>query len=295
MSEHYQIGYLEVESPYGNAGGVVKSVEDVELMAHSGVGWIEAGSFTLEKRIGNSPNGEVVYCYNAVTGETGNALGMPNKGIDIVEEDIPTMVEIAHAYGKSLLVNVAPVSDDPVAEAKELVERAYLAGADMVLLNAGCPNVVIENGERHEILSKNPAALSAVLNGLKPIVQKHDRKIAVRTSPVESYGQARKTMWAIQMCGVVAVVFTPNTWSGYKPTDEAGNYILEVPGNSGGKSGPATADDALEQTLWAVDALKGSGIDVVSSGGIMNGRELQQRMAAGAAGGAGTTLFRHAQ
>lgn len=37
------IGGLEnVESPWGNAGGVVKTIEDVERMARTGVGWIEA-------------------------------------------------------------------------------------------------------------------------------------------------------------------------------------------------------------------------------------------------------------
>lgn len=291
MSSEFQVAHLEIESPYGNAGGVVKSVEDVELMAHTGVGWIEGGSYTLLSRVGNGPNGEVVYSHNPITGETGNALGMPNKGEDTIDNDGPVMVEIALRHGKPFVMNVAPVSEDIVEETQVLVAKAYNTGADLVLLNAGCPNVVTADGGRHEILSHNAEALELVLGGLEKIVLTHGRKIAIRTSPMENYDEATQIMSVIRNSGIVGAVFTPNTWGGYKPTDDSGNYILEVPGNAGGKSGPATADAALEQTVWAVNALQGSRIDVVSSGGIMTGRELHRRMLAGAVAGAGTTFF----
>ncbi len=52
---NYRIGHLDnLESPWGNAGGVIKTVEDVAHMAATGVGWIEAGSYTLEARKGNA-------------------------------------------------------------------------------------------------------------------------------------------------------------------------------------------------------------------------------------------------
>src|SRR5579885_3518334 len=109
-----RIGHLEdIQSPWGNAGGVVKTVEDVERMAKTGVGWIEAGSYTLEPRPGNGPNGERVYYHNPETGETFNSLGMPNKGMDVVETEIPEMAHIARTHNKKLVVNVAPVSADP--------------------------------------------------------------------------------------------------------------------------------------------------------------------------------------
>ena len=48
---------------------------------------------------------------------------------------------------------------------------------------------------------------------------------------------------------------------------------------------------AAEQTHWAANALHDSGIDVVSSGGIMTSRELKRRLDLGAVAGAGTTFF----
>lgn len=282
---------MEVDSPWANAGGVVKHPHEVEKMAHTGVGWIEAGSYTLEAREGNGPNGETVYHHNPETGETFNALGMPNKGMDVVEREIPEMVGIAHSYGKKLVVNVAPVSDSPATESVELVQRAYEAGADAVLLNAGCPNVVTENGGRHEILSCDKFALYATLAALKPVVEKFT-PVFVRVSPQPSQDVAYHILRAICISDTASAIFTPNTFPGHKPLDEEDKTILEVPGNVGGKSGPATAPEAYEQTAWfALSTL----LDVVSSGGITNGHELRRRIEGDgnrlAVAGAGTTFY----
>lgn len=288
----YKIGHLEVDSPWGNAGGVVKHPEDVEVMARTGVGWIEAGSYTLEPRAGNGANGETVYYHNAATGETFNSLGMPNKGIDVVAREIPKMKEVANAHGKPLVVNVAPVTNDPVREASELVFRALDAKADAVLLNAGCPNVITPSGGRKELLSRNPEALDAVLNGLKHFVNKYRKPLFLRTSPIESPNQLAQITRVIADSGIVRAVFTPNTWPGYKPVDENGEPILEVEGNIGGKSGPATAPDAATQTIRMKAALHKKEISVVSSGGITTGKALKRRLQYFLAdAGAGTTFF----
>lgn len=287
-----RLGHLEIESPWGNAGGLVKSPEELELMAQTAAGWVEAGSYTLNPRIGNAPNGETVYHHDSETGETFNSLGMPNKGMGELEKQIPNMVDRAHTLGKSIVFNVAPVSDDPVEESKELVERAYSAGAEAVLLNAGCPNVVTENGERHELLSRNPAVLLDVLSALKPIT-KEFKPIFIRTSPVENFVQANDMIRAIIKSSVVSAVFTPNTWPGHRPIDEDGVPVLQVPGNIGGLSGPSTAAAARDQAAWAGYALTehNSNIDLVSSAGIMNGKELKRRLGIGAVAGCGTTLY----
>lgn len=291
MSEFYgSIGHLEgLESPFGNAGGVVKTVEDVERMAHTGVGWIEAGSYTLEKRIGNSPNGETVYYHNSETGETFNSLGMPNNGMDIVETEIPEMAKIAHAHKKPLIVNVAPVSSDPVGESYELVSRAYQAGADAVLLNAGCPNVVTGDGGRHEILSHQPKVLGSVLLGLEPVRIKF-KPVFVRLSPVPNPDSMDALADALAL-NPNSAVFTPNTWGGNRPVDRKGNEILEVPGGVGGKSGPAMAEEALLQANITSILLRSLNIDVVLSSGIMKAETLQRGLDTGISAGAGTTFF----
>lgn len=288
-----RVGHLEgIESPWANAGGVVKTLDDVELMAHTGVGWIEAGSYTLEPRVGNSPNGERVYYHNPETGETFNSLGMPNWGMDVVETELPEMAQIAHAHHKLLVVNVAPVSEDPATESVELVRRAQVAGADMVLLNAGCPNVVTDDGGRHELLSRSPEAFMEVMAALK---KSGVDTIAVRISPQENLRAVQEICDIIKYSNIVSVVFTPNTYPGPGPIDEAGNPIIEVKGNIAGKSGPAMLADARLQAYYAAVALKSSFTDVVSSGSITTGRELDVRLSLDAVAGAGTTFFYESQ
>lgn len=289
MSDNLKVGHLNIDSPWANAGGVIKHVEDVEVIARSGVGWIEAGSYTLEPRKGNSPNGEIVYIYDTETGSTWNSLGMPNKGIDIVEKEIPLMQDIAKAHNKPLVINVAPVTDDPISESLELVSRAYEAGADAVLLNAGCPNVVSADGGRHEILSHNPKMLFKALDALHDLVSKYN-KIFLRVSPLENEEQIDKICRSINMAGTVSVVFTPNTWPNSKPPEHLDQ--LEVPGGMGGLSGPVTARNSFLQTVRI--AMRGK-YDVVSCSGIMTGEELYKRighsLTPNVVAGAGTTFF----
>jgi dihydroorotate dehydrogenase len=314
MSEaNWRIGQLDhLESPFGNAGGVVKRVEDVERMAKTGVGWIEAGSYTLEPRLGNeydpktgeliidpkTENAILVYYYDRETGETFNSLGMPNKGTDVVYKEIPEMSQIAHAHNKPLVVNVAPVSSEPVSETRDLVRLAFEAGADEVIVNGGCPNVIVEGGDRKEILSTNPAALRTVLCGLKPVVEKF-RPVWLRISPQHNYDTAKKVFRVIESTGVVSTVVDPNTFPGLGPLDKDGDPILGVAKNIAGKSGPATAPQALDQVRMAVEILNGSGIGVVASGGVMDNEKIGAKAAEqinrylhiGAVGVAGTTFF----
>lgn len=306
MSEiNYRIGHLDnLESPWGNAGGVVKTVEDVEKMARTGAGFIEDGSQTMERRLGNQHDASTgaliidpetgqpikVYYHDPVTGETFNSLGMPGKGIDVVEKEILEKVRICEASGKKLIQNVAPVTSNPVEETRELVRRSYEAGAHAVLVNAGCPNVIAADGGRHEKLSKNPDAFKKVLIGLRPIVEKFF-PVFVRISPQDSFIDMIQLVRAVRESATVSAIFVPNTFDVQLPVDENGKPVLGVKGGTGGKSGPATAGEAAIQTEWLIKLLHASSIDVVSSGGIMNARELKKRLALGAVAGAGTTFY----
>lgn len=294
-----RLGHLEdVESPWANAGGVAKTIEDVEALAQTGVGWIEDGSQTILPRIGNGCDKDhpelglqfTVYTHDPKTGKTGNSLGMPNRGIDVWQKEIPQKVAVAEAHRKKFIQNVAPISDNPAEETLELVERSYESGAHAVLVNASCPNVVTEYGGRHKILSKSHDALGSVLNGLKSVVEKHS-PVFLRISPTDTSEEMQKTCQIIRASGVVSALFVPNTWPGYEPLDENDQQILQVPGGKGGLSGPAVAKRAALQTSWACHFLRGSKVDVVSSSGIMNGRELQHRLAIGAVAGCGTTFY----
>jgi len=215
-----------------------------------------------------------------------------------IADVIPQMAELAHKskIPKKLIVNVAPVTDEPVAESIELVSRAYEAGADGVILNGGCPNVITEEGGRHEILSTNPRAFMAVLNGLRPVTRKF-KPVFVRTSPQRSYDNTKTILRIAEGSKAVSAVFKPNSFNSPIPLQD-GKKVLGVKGDTAGKTGPATAEDSFRQARWAKEILNGSGVSLIRSGGIANfekggisaAAELRRTLALGALG-AGTTFY----
>lgn len=154
----------------------------------------------------------MVYYHDPTTGETFNARGMPNQGMNEAETETPEMARIAHRNHKRLVVNVAPVSQHPAIESVELIERAYRARADAVLLSAGCPNVVKPGSERHQILSYYVAALDMTLRALRKTVDYRRRPIFLRLSPYNSAVSMKPAYQVAARSGGVSAVFSPNTW-----------------------------------------------------------------------------------
>ena len=286
-----------MESPLMNAGGVVKSVEDVRMMSQTGVGAVLAGSFTLEPRVGNSPNGEVVYHHDNVNGATYNALGMPNKGLEAAAKDLPEMIHIAHDHGKPFVLNIAPVSTDPIAEITamgQMLSREGVEGIDAIELNSSCPNVVSSDGGRHAILSHNPDLLGDVLNELRDVSVKEglSDSLIVRISPFLSRDDALLLARQLHESGVDAVSAF-NTFPGGRPVDENKKPILQVPGGVGGQSGALTVRQAELQTQWLVDARNkvGAAFEIIGSNGVTDAPSMKRRLAIGASAVSSTTLF----
>jgi dihydroorotate dehydrogenase len=295
------IGAYEMESPLMNAGGVVKTIEDVRMMAQTGVGAILAGSYTLEPRVGNSPNGERVYYHDEVTGITYNSLGMPNNGIAEVAKELPEMISIAHDLGKPFILNIAPVTSNPAAEIAVMLgilEDAGIRELDGLELNAGCPNVVTADGGRHELLSHHTDLLGETVSEIIDVSNRGMRlgSLMVRISPFRDKSDA--TNIAKLLVDVpVDFVSAFNTFPGGIPVDSVGNNVLQVPGGAGGQSGAGKALLAEEQTLWLVEARDhaGIGFEILGSNGIQNARSMKSRMDIGASAVSLTTLFYEAR
>ncbi len=292
-----KIGAYELESPLFNGGGVVKSVEDARAMASTGVGAVLLGSYTLEPRAGNSPDGETVYYHDPATGTTHNSLGMPNKGIKDVARDLPEMTKIAHQMGKPIILNIAPVSDNPSSEISSLFDELIKAGVtelDAVELNAGCPNVIMNDGARHELLSHHPEQMVDVLGRIRDIA--NDKlgigSVFVRVSPFRNKDDVVSLVEGLSHVQIDAVSAF-NTFTGGRPIDAVGTPILQVPNNLGGQSGRGMTTLAEEQTAWLIYERDNQGLtfDVLGSNGIYDGKSMKRRLDLGAKAVSATTIF----
>lgn len=292
-----RISDIELESPLINAGGLVKSIEDAQLMSQTAVGAVLAGSYTLEERFGNGSNGQTVYYHDPKTGITYNSLGMPNKSLPKVAKELPAMIQIAHDNGKAFILNFAPVSDDPIMEVITMVEVLAKAGVeelDAIELNASCPNVVMDNGSRHELLSHHPQLLGEVLLELSDVSVNEvpcDR-LMVRISPFLQEGDAQKLATVVAESGA-DTISAFNTFPGGVPVDARGNHILQVPGGMGGQSGAGMRSRAEEQMQWLVTAREAINADfeIIGSNGISDAESMKRRLDMGAAAVSATTLF----
>jgi dihydroorotate dehydrogenase len=286
-----------MESPLMNAGGVVKSVEDVKMMSQTAVGAVLAGSFTLEPRIGNSPNGETVYYHDPQSGATYNSLGMPNQGLEAVAKELPEMIKISHDHGKPFIFNFAPVTTDPVEEIiamSGVLARSKLEDLDAIELNASCPNVVTADGGRHAILSHSPDQLGEVLDELSDIGSNEVSfgSLIVRVTPFRDYEDALLLAEQLDR-SVVDAVSAFNTFPNVRPLDEQGRLVLQVPGGRGGQSGGLATSHIEIQTAWLVTARDqiGASFDIIGSNGVTDALSMKRRLDIGASAVSATTLF----
>ena len=227
-------------------------------------------------------------------------MGMPNQGIEALAKDLPDMIRIAHDAGKPFILNLAPVSDDPADEVINMfgiLSRAGIEELDAVELNASCPNVVTEDGGRHELLSHHPELLGATLSEIHDISANELAigSLLVRISPFREQADAANLARLLGDIGVDAVSAF-NTFPGGVPLNAAGEHILQVPNGAGGQSGPGLANAAEKQTQWLLQAKEEAGatFDVIGSNGIIDAASMKQRLDIGAKAVSLTTLFTEA-
>lgn len=265
---------VPLEHPVLNAAGTAKSHDDVARLARSAVAAVTVGSITLEPREGNA--GEV---YATRDGYAVNALGMPNRGAPFYREALPEMAAVAHAAGKPLIVSVAGFDPD---EYGELAHLAADAGADLVELNLGCPNVW-SDGSQHRIASFDPDLVARSIAAAAGAGAPLGAKLSPLSDPVLLAEVA-----AVLADGAARFVVTANTFPNGLVLREDGRPAIDV--GFGGVSGAAMKPIALGQVAQLRAQLPDR-IDLVGVGGVRRGSDVDDLLRAGACAVGAATLF----
>lgn len=174
MDHSVELAGVRLEHPVMNAAGTCKRVDDVVELARSASSAVMIGSITTQPREGNA--GDVYR--RGDDGFSLNSLGLPNPGAKHYHEELPVIVELAHAQGKPLIVSVAGFSPGENADLAHLVLDH---GADIVELNLGCPNVWVGN-EQKRIASFDPHLIRRTLEMTTSAVGE-DARVGVKLSP----------------------------------------------------------------------------------------------------------------
>jgi dihydroorotate dehydrogenase (fumarate) len=257
--------------PVCNAAGECKSVAEVEHLARSTASAIVVGSITLlpcAGNPGNTFNGDPLFGLNA--------LGLPNPGIQKLEEIGSEMVCIAHAAEKPIIVSIAGSTPE---EFGELALRAQEIGFDGIEMNLGCPNVV-DGGKRKSIISYRP---ELVRDCLYAVLASCSGRLFVsaKVSPMDPE-RLEEIASVIKRFPVDAIV-TMNTVPNCLDFNLDGTLVINTPDKTGyaGGSGRQVFQQALGQVQqWRNHLPKR--VAVWGVGGVQTGEDVVKMLRAGA-------------
>jgi dihydroorotate dehydrogenase (NAD+) catalytic subunit len=224
-------------------------------------------TITLQPRAGNKPR----RIWETPAGMI-NSIGLPNKGLEgFLADDLPRLAELP----VPLIVSVMATSREEFAKLVERVgERAEVAAVE---LNVSCPNV-----HSGLIVGEQPTETAALLDSLRPLTPK---PLIVKLTPNVADPAAVAVAAEESGADAVSLINTLKA-SAFDPT--TGEPALAA--GHGGLSGPAVRPIALAQLRTVRAAV---GLPAIGMGGISDGRDAAEFIAAGASVVAvGTENFR---
>ncbi len=276
-----------------SGGGICKTLFDVEkLLSNIDLHAIEFGSITEKERLGN-PGTRI---FDSDERFTVNSVGMQNLGSIKYRTILGDIISKVHAKGKKLIVNVAGV--DSLQEYVNLVKLCHIVGADGIVLNFGCPNV-LDDGAQHSILSFDPQNLEKVLEMIEqelgskltlpvwakisPLIVAPSTIREIRTNEPLALNVELDTLLLGDITNILArhsfikgVVCT-NTIGNVRVLDRDGMMVIGINPNNpkgiAGLAGRALHPIALEQTKMFRSRLP-EYVDIISAGGVYTGEDV---------------------
>lgn len=224
-------------------------------------------TITPEPRAGNEPR----RIWETPAGMI-NSIGLPNKGLEgFLAEDLPQLAELPVPLVVSVMATSAELFSRLVAGVAEREEVAAIE------LNVSCPNV-----HSGLIVGEQPGETAALLQALRPLTEK---PLIVKLTPNVADPAAVAVAAEEGGADAVSLINTLKA-SAFDPSSRE----PALAAGHGGLSGPAVRPVALQQLRAVAAAVS---IPAIGMGGICNGADAAEFLAAGAAIVAvGTESFR---
>ena len=262
---------IELRHPVINASGTfdaiaARRVYGDALLAEFPFSAFVSKTITLEPRAGNSPQ----RIWETPAGMI-NSIGLPNKGLDgFLAKDLPLLAELP----VPLIVSVMGTSREEFSRLVSAVaEREEVAAIE---LNVSCPNV-----HSGLIVGEQPAEAKALLETLRPLTAK---PLIVKLTPKSP------TVFGRPGCRARGGGRGLADQHPEGDRDHPCTGRPPLPAGYGGLSGPAVRPVAVAQVRAVAAAVE---LPVVGMGGIGNGADAREFLAAGATVVAvGTESFR---
>ncbi|NQZ21820.1 MAG: quinone-dependent dihydroorotate dehydrogenase [Colwellia sp.] len=257
-------------NPVGLAAGLDKNGECINAFAAMGFGFVEIGTITPKPQPGNpKPRIFRLPQANAVI----NRMGFNNKGVDYLVD------QVRKANFKGVLgINIGKNKDTPDENAKDdylICMRKVYNYATYITINISSPNTPgLRSLQYGDALNE---LLSALKSEQKVLTEQHGKYVplAVKIAPDLSSEEIESIAQCLIDNNIDGVIATNTTLS------REGVEGLEHGDEQGGLSGAPVKDKSTEVIRLLAIALDNK-LPIIGVGGIANGRDAQEKIAAGA-------------
>lgn len=261
---------IEFPNPVGLAAGLDKNGDYIDALAALGFGFLEIGTITPRPQPGNPrprmfrlPEARAVI----------NRMGFNNNGVEAL------LANVKRANYRGVLgINIGKNFDTPIERAADdylICLRKVYTSATYITVNISSPNT--KNLRQLQQSDELGQLLGALKQERERLAQQHGRRVplALKIAPDLDDIQITAIADLLVSHGIDAVIATNTTL--------ARDAVAQLPhGNeAGGLSGAPLTVQAQAVTAKLAAQLKGA-VPVIGVGGIMNGSDAAQRIAAGA-------------
>ena len=261
---------LQFPNPVGLAAGLDKNGECINAFAAMGFGFVEVGTVTPRPQPGNEkPRMFRIEQANAII----NRMGFNNKGVDYL------IAQVRKANFKGVLgINIGKNKDTTDEKAKDdyiYCMRKVYNYASYIAVNISSPNTPGLRSLQYG------AALNELLMALKNeqqrLAQQFDKyvPIAVKIAPDLTEDEVKSIAQSLIEHNIDGVIATNTTLS------REGVEGLKYGNEMGGLSGKPVKDKSTEVIALLAKALDNK-LPIIGVGGISNGEDAKQKIAAGA-------------
>lgn len=261
---------LTFPNPVGMAAGLDKNGDCFNALGQLGFGFVEIGTITPRPQPGN-PKPRIFRLpeHQGII----NRMGFNNKGVDHLVERVKR-----RRFDGVLGINIGKNVDTPVERAADdyrLCMQAVYAHADYITVNISSPNTPgLRDLQFGESLI---ALLSEIKNEQLALQQVYGRyvPVAVKIAPDMDEVAVQQVADVLLNSGLDGVIATNTTIS------REGVESSERGQESGGLSGAPVRDKSTAVIASLAQALDGK-LPIIGVGGIFNGDDAVEKMAAGA-------------
>ncbi|MCB5362185.1 quinone-dependent dihydroorotate dehydrogenase [Pusillimonas sp. CC-YST705] len=268
-----QLMGLPLRNPIGLAAGLDKNGDHIDALGALGFGFMEIGTVTPRPQQGNVrprlfrlPRAQALI----------NRMGFNNQGLAAFVENVRRSTW--QAQGGILGLNIGKNADTPIERAVE----DYLIGlegvyphADYITVNISSPNTAnLRSLQQGDELSQ---LLAALTERRRALADQHGRLVplALKIAPDLDTEQIAHIAQALNTHKIEGLIATNTTL--------AREAVRNLPhsGEVGGLSGAPVHEASLE-VIRQFRRHLGSETAIIGVGGIVSGRQAQEKMAAGA-------------